>query len=222
MREIIAVMTPLLLHMLFSEAAVILTAVLFGPGADSALATAIASLLVLPVGSYLYRKDRGMAGAGLRPVQKQSGRKAVWSTRLGKAALCFLAGGIMNLVWSRTMQLFQLQEHFSNAVQEQLLAGQAVVQILGLGLLVPAAEELIFRGLIYSRMKRLLSVRQSVFFSALLFAVYHGNMIQIIFVFPMALILAVVYEKGRWLGYPVSFHMGANLTAVLVNLFFAG
>ena len=34
-------------------------------------------------------------------------------------------------------------------MQEQLFAGQAMVQLLGLGMLVPLAEELMFRGLIY-------------------------------------------------------------------------
>lgn len=157
----------------------------------------------------------GIAGS---PESQAACNRIPFDRRARYAVGCFVLGGILNLAWSRVLLLLGLQEHFSNAVQEQLFAGQLAVQVIGLGIVVPVAEELMFRALIYTRMKRLLTVRQAIFFSALLFAVYHGNVIQMVFVFPLALLLALVYEKGDWFGYPVSFHMGANLTAVLINI----
>lgn len=159
------------------------------------------------------RSDRAKAD-----TVRSAGNRIPFDRRARYAVGCFALGGILNLAWSRVLLMLGLQEHFSNAVQEQLFAGQLAVQVIGLGIVVPVAEELVFRALIYTRMKRLLTVRQAIFFSALLFAVYHGNVIQMVFVFPLALLLALVYEKGDWFGYPVSFHMGANLTAVLINI----
>lgn len=108
---------------------------------------------------------------------------------------------------------------FFHAAQESLLAALAAVQLAGLGVLVPVAEELIFRGLIYERMKRFFSVKVSVLLSSLLFALYHGNPIQMIFAFPMAVVLAVVMQQGKSILFPILFHMGANLAAVCANLF---
>ena len=123
------------------------------------------------------------------------------------------------MAWSGILNLIQIGEIFSNSTQEALLASEMVLQILGLGILVPIGEELIFRGLIYNRMKQMLSVKMSIFFSSLLFALYHGNPIQMIFSFPMALALTAVYEHGKLFLFPVLFHMGANLTAVFANFF---
>lgn len=146
----------------------------------------------------------------------QGGTKAQHAALFG--CLCFILGGLLNIAWSGILNLLQITSQFSNETQEALLAGEAAVQILGLGAAVPAAEELIFRGLTYGRMKRWMPARAAVVLSSLLFALYHGNPIQIVFSFPMALALTAVYEKGGRLAYPVLFHMGSNLTAVFLNL----
>ncbi len=91
------------------------------------------------------------------------------------------------------------------------------MQLLGPGLLVPLTEELIFRGLLYGRMRTRLQMKQAVLLSALLFAFYHGNPVQILYAFPMALLLAILYERGESLIYPILFHMGANLTAIFLQ-----
>lgn len=229
MRDYLAIAAPLLLHMLVSEAVPILAAALGVTGADSAWMTTMTALAVLPFAYKMYCADRkrGCCAAPERTPQTapqgtpERTPQTVRLPRLAALALCFVAGGILNLAWSRVLAWLRLTEHFSNQVQEQLFASTVLVQILGLGILVPVAEELIFRVLIYTRMKRILSVRQSVFFSALLFAVYHGNLVQMIFAFPLALVLALLYERGRFAGYPIAFHIGANLTAVLVNFLLA-
>ena len=89
---------------------------------------------------------------------------------------------------------------------------------LGLGMLVPLAEELMFRGFIYTRIRKRIPTGAAIFFSALLFALFHGNVIQMVFAFPLALILAWLYERSGWFACPLAFHMGANLTAVVLNL----
>ena len=63
------------------------------------------------------------------------------------------------MVWSGILNLIQIGEIFSNSTQEALLASEMALQIVGLGILVPIGEELIFRGLIYNRMKQMLSVK---------------------------------------------------------------
>lgn len=204
---IFSLIVPIILHMLLSDAAVLLA----GQSENATLCTTLAAVLTIPAAGWMFYRDG-------KKHRLESPKRAP-GNRLIFGVFCFLAGGILNMVWSGILNLFQIGEVFSNSTQEALLAAETALQIAGLGILVPTAEELIFRGLIYNRMKQLLSIRMSIFFSALLFALYHGNPIQMIFAFPMALALTVVYEHGKLLLFPVLFHMGANLTAVFANLF---
>lgn len=86
--------------------------------------------------------------------------------------------------------------------------------ILATVILGPAAEELIFRGLIYERMKHYLRVPLSVFLSAILFGLYHANMVQFIYAGLMGILLAYFYEKSGSLIACVAAHMAMNAFAV--------
>lgn len=202
---VLSLITPVLLHMILSD----LSVIFMGQGADATLTTTVAAVLTIPIAVWMKLRD-----------QKRCSRKETKINSCFFGLFCFLAGGVLNLAWSYVLELFQIQQIFSNETQEALLASEMMLQIAGLGFLIPVAEELVFRGLVYNRMKEVFSVRISILLSALLFAVYHGNPIQMIFAFPMALALAAVYEYGKWFLFPVLFHMGANLTAIFVNYFF--
>ena len=242
MEFLLSLITPVLLHMAVSVIVTAAGGAIGGAAADSAVCTSVTALLVLPVLIWMYRSDaaKGMhsnksicrfdgAQQEDRRSQNTQGTAAVKTNRRGKGirktayligilVLCAVSGGILNLLWSGILQQLRIQDHFSNAVQEQLFAGQAMVQLLGLGVLVPLAEELIFRGLIYTRIRKRIPAGAAIFFSALLFALFHGNVIQMIFAFPLALILAWLYERSGWFACPLAFHMGANLTAIVLNL----
>ena len=242
MEFLLSLITPVLLHMAVSVIVTAAGGAIGGAAADSAVCTSVTALLVLPVLIWMYRSDaaKGMhsnksicrfGGAQQEDCRSQNtqGTAAVKTNRRGKdirktayligiLVLCAVSGGILNLLWSGILQQLRIQDHFSNAVQEQLFAGQAMVQLLGLGVLVPLAEELIFRGLIYTRIRKRIPAGAAIFFSALLFALFHGNVIQMIFAFPLALILAWLYERSGWFACPLAFHMGANLTAIVLNL----
>lgn len=222
MNGIVSLITPLLLHMVISD----LCRGLAGQRLNSASCTSAASLIVIPIALWMYLRDRKSGEAesltnktaqDCRTSAEQCKKTGSGRKTLLFGIFCLILGGALNLAISGIMNLLHITQSFSNETQEALLAAQILIQLIGLGILVPLAEELVFRGLIYTRMKRFFPVKLSIFFSALLFAVYHGNPIQIIFAFPMALALAIVYERGGSLIFPILFHAGSNLTAVLVH-----
>lgn len=206
MTGILSLFTPLLLHMVILD----VCAGCFQKYLDATACTALASVIVIPIAGYWYWKDQ--------KKQENQSLRTGWLPGIGHKILygagCLIAGGVLNLLLSQTMELLHITQKFSNQVQEALLASELLIKVIGLGIFVPAAEELIFRGLIYNRMKQLFPVKLACFFSALLFAVYHGNPIQMIFAFPMALALCVIYEYGGCLIFPILFHAGSNLLAV--------
>ncbi len=91
------------------------------------------------------------------------------------------------------------------------------LQIVGVVIFVPACEELIFRGLIYNRMKDYFSVGVSMFLSAVLFGFEHGNSVQLIYACVLGYLLAYVYEKYHSFWAPVLFHAVANGLSVLIT-----
>ena len=221
-----SIIWPVALHMILSDFSVIILTAATGQTPDSALCTTLTAILVIPPVLWMYRGDEKPAVNRLKSVAEQDTKKELddkenggptltWRIFMGIA--CFVSGGILDRVWSQVLLWLRVQDYFSNQTQEQLLASQLAVQIIGLGILVPVAEELIFRGLLYARIRRMLPVWASVLTASVIFALYHGNMIQILFAFPMAIILTLLYEKGKWISYQILFHMGVNLTTVVLG-----
>lgn len=96
------------------------------------------------------------------------------------------------------------------ATRQVLFSGTRVISLLILGFAVPIAEELMFRGLIFRHLKSFMGRKTAVILSALLFGVYHGNMVQGIYAFLMGLLLVWVYERFGSIFAPVLFHCAAN------------
>lgn len=98
---------------------------------------------------------------------------------------------------------------------------------LGLGLFLygvcsPIVEELLFRGLVQRGLNRLFaSVQKGIYLSvlvtALLFAIYHGNLAQAMFAFPMGILIGLSYVRLLSIYAPIVFHVCANVTTLLVG-----
>lgn len=112
------------------------------------------------------------------------------------------------------IQIFRLNELFPSYAQlsEETMAGQPVgLLILTVGILAPVVEELVFRGLVFRRMKDWVHPWIAILFSSLLFGIYHGNFVQFLYATFMGMLLAVIYERTGTLWTAVVAHMTANL-----------
>ena len=105
------------------------------------------------------------------------------------------------------------------AAEEHIFAGSLVLQAIGVCIAAPAAEEVIFRGMIFGRLKTILNVPISVFLSALIFALYHGNFLQGLYAGYLGILLAYAAEKKGGLKASVFIHSGANTAAFLLTVF---
>lgn len=94
--------------------------------------------------------------------------------------------------------------------------------IFGIGLILygivsPLAEEIVFRGIIYNRIKQSYSVLTAVLLSALLFGLYHGNIVQGVYGFLMGMLIAYTYERFGHFYHALLFHAAANLSVYTVT-----
>lgn len=79
------------------------------------------------------------------------------------------------------------------------------------GLISPITEEIVFRGLLFNRMRRYYPVTAAIILSGVLFGVYHGNLVQGVYGTCMGILLAYTYERMRSFLIPCLFHAVANL-----------
>ncbi len=103
----------------------------------------------------------------------------------------------------------------SQAFAQTAKAQYGVDFLVGLvlyGVLSPIAEEAVFRGLIYNRMKRCFHLGIAWVVSSLLFGCYHGNVVQAVYGSLLGLLMAYVYEKFQSFAAPVLFHGVANVS----------
>lgn len=184
--------------------------ILLGTALGDTLVTALTALVMLPVVLWLYSRNKKMGKIRIKKAEYKA-----WTY-----ILIVVGAVVISQAFTWIMNQAGVTQTFSNEAQESLMAGALVVQIAGFGLIAPVTEELIFRGLLYGRMKSFLKGYQAVLLSSAVFALYHGNMVQIIYAFPMGLILIYVYEKWGDLKAPIVFHMAANLVSVLINAFY--
>lgn len=98
-----------------------------------------------------------------------------------------------------------------------IYSGNLFVQIVATCIGAPLVEELLFRGLVYKRMRTRFKVIPCMIFSSLIFGAVHGNIVQFVYAFLIGLILAFVYEKFKTIWAPIIFHAGANLLSIILT-----
>lgn len=80
----------------------------------------------------------------------------------------------------------------------------------------PFAEELLFRKFLIDRTIQYGEL-SCVIFSSFVFALYHGNLNQFIYAFPLGLFFAFLYVKTRDIRYSITIHMAVNFLGSFVS-----
>lgn len=101
-----------------------------------------------------------------------------------------------------------------SSVKATYEAGNIWIQVLMLGVVIPIAEELLFRGLVYRRLKFYYDVSIAAYISAIIFGVAHFNLIQGIYAFIMGIVFTIIYEKADNIYATIIVHISSNLMAV--------
>ena len=108
-------------------------------------------------------------------------------------------------------------ESFKQAATEQYSAA-FLVGLLVNGLIAPFAEELIFRGTVYNRLKKNQKYPIAILVSALCFGIYHSNIVQGSYAFLLGCVIAWLYESFGHFYVPVAAHILSNVAAYLLTM----
>lgn len=85
------------------------------------------------------------------------------------------------------------------------------VGVILYGTISPLAEEVVFRGVIYNRLRRFYGPTVGIVVSGVLFGVFHGNLVQGVYGACLGMLMAYLYERSRRFLIPFLFHAVANL-----------
>lgn len=171
--------------------------------------TAIVALCTIPMTWLLFRKDRKTERELNLPVNKKAPvQKYIWLLVLG-AVMCV---GCTSLA---TMTNLALASESYQETSEVFFSAGFWVQIFCLGLIVPVSEELLFRGVIYKRMRERSGFLRSALSVSFLFSLFHTNIVQMIYAMGLGMLLAYAYEKYGSFKAPVVLHVTANMVSIL-------
>ena len=92
------------------------------------------------------------------------------------------------------------------------------VVIFGTVIVAPVVEELVFRGVIFRRMRDDHGFLISAVVGSATFGLIHFNLVQGIFGFFMGLVFSFIYERTHRLTAPIIAHASANVLSVLMLL----
>lgn len=90
--------------------------------------------------------------------------------------------------------------------------------VIGTGILGPVIEELLFRGIIFERLKKIFSENVAFLLSVLIFALFHtGGVFQIIFAFIIGYYLTYIYKKFSDIRLSMLAHIMVNMSSIFIS-----
>lgn len=102
---------------------------------------------------------------------------------------------------------------------ELLMTGNPLFLAAAVVFVGPILEEVIFRGLIYTRLCRGMPCLIAALLSSVLFGLVHGTLLHMLYTVPMGLLLCLFYEKYRSLWAPIILHMSFNLAGTALGYY---
>lgn len=205
---------PLMLFILVRNAAAYLMLLLFfrfGSGISGNIQTAVSALsyiaaILSVIGTVKATLKSTAADMHLSHLKRESGKSYVI---LGVLTVCTVFGLNMLLELSGITG----KSGSYQAVQENQFSAYFALGLVCYGLITPIAEELMFRGVVYGSLRSMMNVKAAMVLSALLFGMYHMNVVQGIYGFVMGCLMVYAYEYFGTFMAAVFIHITANVLA---------
>lgn len=174
---------------------------------NSSFISLVSICLTLPVLFYFFVKEektRRHAVSLYKPYQYG------WIVILGFSACVGFSRFVSLLPFDKIGQSYA-------QVEQELFNKVFWVQLVVICLLVPIAEEFIYRGMVYKRLREYMPKEGSILVSALIFGVFHFNAMQGLYALGIGILCAYVYEKYGNLLAAMVLHISANSFSVFLN-----
>lgn len=102
-----------------------------------------------------------------------------------------------------------------NNISDGLFVGKPVIEMIALGILYPIVNELLYRGLLYNRLKEQMTKHMAAILVSFLVAFYSTSLVQGIYAFLMSVLCIYVYERYHSIFATILVSCGASIITVL-------
>lgn len=172
----------------------------------------LSSAATIPFVYSFYKQDMAVEKVVYGEKEKQNAGKIIREILLTACSTAALGIAVNNLI--AMTPLIELSAGFKEA-NTSFFAGGVVFELLGSCLVIPFAEELLFRGVVYKRLRMLFGITPGIVLSAILFGILHVNLVQFLYAAILGMLLAFLVEKTGKLSSAVLGHIAANVVAVV-------
>lgn len=144
----------------------------------------------------------------------------ILKTRNSNLLIAILLGLSVWLVNSGIVGLVEYSGVFQSAFDKfaettsLITEGSFFSAFLVAGIIAPFAEEFLFRGVIYRTLNRYFSIITSILVQAILFGIFHGNMVQGVYATFLGIVFGYITYKSKSLWPAVIAHMSNNILAL--------
>lgn len=178
------------------------------------------SIFTIPIAAYFMKRDidRDKLNGRFIEYKKISIFKYVWIIPFGICSM--LAGNYFTSILTMFMSDNMIATY--DSTQTAIYGSSFALQVVAAVIAGPIVEELIFRGLIYKRTKKLIGVIGAAVLSSLIFGIYHGNWVQAPYAMIIGLVCVFVYEKYKSIAAPIIAHMSGNMFSILISQLASG
>lgn len=105
------------------------------------------------------------------------------------------------------------EEEVSNLITWLTSYAPLITGNIAMFICAPLMEELAFRAILFKNLDKYVNTTVAILFSALCWGIWHRDIAQFCYVFPLGILLAYVYKKTCRLRYPILIHGLTNLFA---------
>ena len=172
------------------------------------VAQIIAAAVTIPLMYFASYKPTQEAFSGKPHISKKLGINIIYIV-----VITLLISLALNNIISMT-PLVQMSGGYAQA-NENFYGSTLMLELIGSAILSPIMEELVFRGIVFGNLRKIMSIGTAIFLSAFLFGIVHFNIVQFIYAFLLGIVLALfMYKSGHMYAAMVG-HIAANAFAVL-------
>ncbi len=168
-----------------------------------------ACLAVTPYMLYLYKKH-----LFYRWIHKDDFKSRIRPVNL---ILCAVFGIFVAVFLNNLFNMIGLASVAGSytEVENSFFTGRLIFELIALGIVTPAAEELMYRGVLFYYLKRTVKPVYAYLVSAFVFGLIHMNLVQFLYAFIFGLFLCLFADKLDTVLAPIIIHAAANLTSVI-------
>ncbi|TYQ17685.1 UNVERIFIED_CONTAM: hypothetical protein Cloal_0043 [Acetivibrio alkalicellulosi] len=125
---------------------------------------------------------------------------------------------VVSFILSIAMKYMPYNQTFAKyqeMMEELFKGGNTYLLLISIGILAPLLEEIVFRGLIFSELRKNTNIIITILIQALLFGIVHLNPVQSTYAFFLGIFLGFLYVWTKSIWAPVIVHIVFNSFSVI-------